>query len=79
MTFRFGLPMRVGVFSPSWLESEVLEELPVPGLDFVLLGASGEVRGPSESGVDGTDLSDLRIPNQPVRESGRGARYSGAI
>jgi hypothetical protein len=79
VTFRLGLPMRVGVFSPSWPESEALEESLVLGLDLLRLVESGELRGPSVSGVDGTDLSDLRIPNQPIRDSDRGALYSAAI
>ena len=76
VTVRFGLPARVGVFSPS---PDALEEVPVFGRDRELRVVRGEVLGASDIGVDGTDLSNRRVPNQLVLESGRGARYSAAI
>jgi hypothetical protein len=79
VTLRLGVLLRVGVFSPSSTESDALdEESPVLGRDFVLLAISGDVRIPSRSGVDGTDLSVLRMPNHPSRDSDRGALYSAA-
>jgi hypothetical protein len=80
MTFRLFGSSRVGVFSPSSREPELLdEESAVPGRGLVFFGIRGDVRGASASGVEGTDLSALRIPNHPVRDSARGALYSAAI